>query len=554
MIKVSLIVGAALLATFVLRRRSAAARHWLLSVAIVCAAVTPALELLAPSWRLPVAKTSAPAVQPLRLAETITVVGTLPAEPERASRLEWPTAADVMRAAWIGGAALSVFVLMIGVTRLTWIARRSRRIADGAWFDIATRLSDALQLKRRVTLLQSDHPTLLVTWGFSRPTILLPATAAAWTPDRVRIVLRHELAHIERGDWVVQIVAELLRSIYWFNPLLWIACTRLRQESELACDDAVMRDGVEPSEYAGHLVDLARTLSARAWSPAPAMARPSSLHRRVSAMLNAHANRHPLTRSGRVGTAILLAALTFTVAGYSVAGQNEAAFTGVAVDAIGRVMPNATLILTNVHTKTTQETQTDSTGHFAFHGLAAGEYLLEDRVMGFGTHHRVMLDEGEHLEQSVTLQVGKVQETISVDGSAREPATPQSAQDRRRRREAVGPDPCAQSAVGGCIKPPTKIRDVKPVYSQALIDAKLDGQLVFEGRIGTDGFIKDLRVMSFEGRIAVPDRLPVTSPANPELVKAAADAIRQWEFTPTQLGGVAIETAITIKVNFIATP
>ena len=75
-------------------------------------------------------------------------------------------------------------------------------------------------------------------------------------------MLRHELAHIRRGDWAVLIAAELLRAVYWFNPLVWIACSRVRQESEYACDDAVLNAGVEGSEYATHLLDLARTLNA----------------------------------------------------------------------------------------------------------------------------------------------------------------------------------------------------------------------------------------------------------------------------------------------------
>ena len=49
----------------------------------------------------------------------------------------------------------------------------------------------------------------------------------SWSDERARVVLSHELAHIRRGDWIVQLSAELLRAIYWFNPLLWVACRRL---------------------------------------------------------------------------------------------------------------------------------------------------------------------------------------------------------------------------------------------------------------------------------------------------------------------------------------
>jgi beta-lactamase regulating signal transducer with metallopeptidase domain len=89
---------------------------------------------------------------------------------------------------------------------------------------------------------------------------------------------------------------ELLRAVYWFNPLVWIACTRLRQESEHACDDAVLTSGVDATDYATHLLDLARTLNAarRLNVPAPAMARASSLEGRICAMLNDRLDRRPL--------------------------------------------------------------------------------------------------------------------------------------------------------------------------------------------------------------------------------------------------------------------
>ncbi len=108
---------------------------------------------------------------------------------------------------------------------------------------------------------QSDHPSLLVTWGLARPKVILPSSADEWSDDRARVVMSHELAHIRRGDWIVQLSAELLRAFYWFNPLMWIACRRLRLESEHACDDEVMSRGVEGSDYATHLIELARALN-----------------------------------------------------------------------------------------------------------------------------------------------------------------------------------------------------------------------------------------------------------------------------------------------------
>src|SRR5439155_1346252 len=142
-----------------------------------------------------------------------------------------------------------------------------------------------------------------------------PLCADAWPADRIRIVLCHELAHIARGDWLVQMLAEVVRSAYWFNPILWIASSRMRQESEHACDDAVLSAGIEGSDYAAQLLDLARAVKRQRhpWVPAQAIVRASNLERRVSAMLNAGINRQPITRKGRLSAAIALTGVTLLV-------------------------------------------------------------------------------------------------------------------------------------------------------------------------------------------------------------------------------------------------
>ena len=76
---------------------------------------------------------------------------------------------------------------------------------------------------------------------------------------------------------------------------------RLRRESEQAADDVVLTQGVDAATCAAHLVELAREVQRhrRTWLPAPALARPSHLERRVSTMLNPRTDRRPMTRPGR---------------------------------------------------------------------------------------------------------------------------------------------------------------------------------------------------------------------------------------------------------------
>jgi hypothetical protein len=83
-------------------------------------------------------------------------------------------------------------------------------------------------------------------------------------------VLCHEFAHIARGDWLLQMFAELTRGLYCFHPLAWTAAARLRQERGHTCDDSVLDYGIAPFDYAHKLLDLARTFESPSRACAPA--------------------------------------------------------------------------------------------------------------------------------------------------------------------------------------------------------------------------------------------------------------------------------------------
>src|SRR5271170_3813054 len=185
--------------------------------------------------------------------------------------------------------------------------------------------------------------------------------------DRRRVVLSHELAHISRHDWFLQICAELTRAIYWFHPLAWLAAAQLRQESERASDDAVLCSGIAPSHYASQLLDLARTLenTDRAWSTALAIARPSNLERRFAAMLNPSINRSRLSFRTRIFIPFFALCLLFPLAALHLGAQNLSGKTsGTIHDPSGTGVANATIIMSNHEAKTIDMTTSDREGNF----------------------------------------------------------------------------------------------------------------------------------------------------------------------------------------------
>jgi TonB family protein len=556
-IRISLMLLIALLACALLRHRSAALRHWVLAAAIACGAAMPLLQVVVPAWSLsvnagaepllPSAAISPAANTPLAVAAPA-VKGVVP-PPARGAAGDPPWRGwssgrlpQIVLAVWAVGLAIAAAILAAGLLRLSQIAAAARR-ADDRWSPLVAELSGSFGIRCRVAVLEIDHPVLVVTWGWRRPKILVPRAAAEWSAERLRVVFSHELAHIQRGDWIVQIGADVFRAACWFNPLVWIACRRLRQESEHACDDAVLNLGAEAPAYAAHLLDLARASRRHraAWLPAPAIVNPSSLERRVTAMLNSATNRAPVSRWGRTIAAAALLAAALPLAGLA---QGGATLSGTARDESGGLLPGLSLTLElqdQQRPRLTVSAATDRSGHYEFTGLPNGRYLLQAQLAGFTTYTEALtVAVNARVEKNLTLRIGELQETITVTGTPGQGRTsdPRIQQLRRPRGSApVGVPPVARAAggIGGNIKAPRKIHDARPEYPAVALAAGVGGVVKLQATIAGDGFVTDVRT--------------IASPSD-DLARAAADAVSQWEFTPTLLNGAAVDVRMSVTVQF----
>ncbi|HKB14182.1 MAG TPA: M56 family metallopeptidase [Vicinamibacterales bacterium] len=554
-LKSSLIAAAALAVTALLRTQSAAVRHWILAMSVACLAALPLLAAVVPAWRLPLT-TSAPPREAALSSPTVSVT-IMPQSAGRSSNDEGRGQTRRERAGaispsrmmllplWLAGAAISGAALIAGMIRLRAIRARARPLDTGSWPRLMQQIARTAGVRRRVVLLQSDDPALLVTWGWLRPTIVLPFAARNWDDDRARIVLHHELAHIRRADWLVQMVAQAVLALNWFNPVVWLACRRLQRESEHACDDAVLRAGVDPTDYASHLLEMARTLARRRRVlPAPAMARASTLEGRIESMLNARLDRRPLSQSARLTTAVVVIALTASLA--AVAAQRYSSFSGTLTDQTNAVLPNVAVTLTNKSTGAKYEVRSDRTGHFEFVGLPDGEFALAADDPGFAPLRDALTIAGRDLERTIQMQLGSLMETIRVTNGPSPWGAPNAdrraeyrERAQRQRQEII--DRCAASggagAIGGNIKQPMKVVDVKPSYPEQLGAAHVGGLITLDAVIGTDGTVSNVSVVSG---------------ADPELDAAAIEAVRQWEFSTTFLNCTPVDVHMTVKVNFVA--
>ena len=222
-------------------------------------------------------------------------------------------------AVWGVVVLLFLLKLLAGFIAIDLLTRRAVGFEDPALTRLFSSLLSELNLKSTVRLLRSERTSMPIVYGIVRPAVLLPAEAEEWSEERRRMVLLHELTHVTRRDCLTQMLAQLACAVYWFNPLIWFAARRLRVEREQACDDYVLSIGTKPSDYANHLLEIARSMQERSvfeWSQTTsvAMARRSQLEERLLAILSKENQRGAVSRAVAASLVGVVCALLLSLA------------------------------------------------------------------------------------------------------------------------------------------------------------------------------------------------------------------------------------------------
>jgi beta-lactamase regulating signal transducer with metallopeptidase domain len=296
-LKGSLVLFASLALMRLLRATSAARRHLVLLLAILSFLVIPALSVTLPQWAVLPSKptvdepaiTSATARASTDLSQA-TVKDRLGRSTIAILDGPWPSRLPRhpglpmgVVAVWLAGIALIALRTAIGKRQLHRLAARAAPLRGRGWTDLV-RLPGWLTVELKC----SRAETMPMAWGVLRTHVLLPHGAAAWPVGKRRAVLYHEIAHLVRLDPLTQTVARLACTLFWFNPLLWTAMSRLGAEQDKACDDlATARFGNAP-DYAEHVLEVVASVGRNVSVShlASALAHRSALEHRVRAILD----------------------------------------------------------------------------------------------------------------------------------------------------------------------------------------------------------------------------------------------------------------------------
>jgi beta-lactamase regulating signal transducer with metallopeptidase domain len=297
-------------ALILLKKHSAAVRYYVTLTALATVFLLAVVTFLG-KYGAATERTVAPAVAyapaPTVAQAAGTTGGVLPASLTRDFAGYFAGHFPLVVLGWAAGVLVLLLRLVGGLAYAARMKSYQVTDADAGWQQKTASLAERLGLRRPARLLESGLAKVPMTIGYLKPVILLPLGAlAGLAPAQVEAILAHELAHIRRHDYLVNLVQSLLEILLFYHPAVWWLSARVREEREHCCDDLAVALCSDSVTFARALVRLEERYGQ---APALAMAatgRDGMLLGRIKRLL-APGRRTPTFVEGFIVALVLLA-------------------------------------------------------------------------------------------------------------------------------------------------------------------------------------------------------------------------------------------------------
>lgn len=232
-----------------------------------------------------------PSLRPVNQA--VTVSEPIPVQ-SSAHSVPWQ---PILVLTWLAVTLLFAGRLLIGQHRLSKRVRQGRIVTDPSILELLGNCKKLIGVRASIHLIASTAVQTPALMGVFRPKLLLPPhVIETFVPAKLRDIFLHELAHLKRGDVVINWVASVLQVVHWFNPVLWYAFSRIRIEREMACDSfalSVIPAG-DNQHYGNTIIDLMEHASHSGIVPSVVgiVEEKSEMQRRIAMIAEFRKNKH----------------------------------------------------------------------------------------------------------------------------------------------------------------------------------------------------------------------------------------------------------------------
>jgi beta-lactamase regulating signal transducer with metallopeptidase domain len=284
---------------------------------------------------------------------------------------------------WLVGVMALSSRLVAGWLVVERIKRAAAQPVSKAWLSRVRTIANRLRITRPVRVIESAVVSSPMVVGWLRPVILLPASAlTGLAPAQLEAVIAHELAHIQRHDYLVNLIQTAVETLLFYHPASWWISRQIRVEREHCCDDVAVELCGDRLTYARALADLEQLRGADMTLALAATG--GSLIRRIRRLLGVSSEQDNSPTS--VVVCALLVVLSLVVMREDVTSAQASGEVGVirgqVFDArLGLPLGGATVDLSD--RGPVASVTTDADGRYEANGLKPGEYQLSVRAPGY---------------------------------------------------------------------------------------------------------------------------------------------------------------------------
>jgi len=162
-----------------------------------------------------------------------------------------------MSSIYVLGLSFQLVIFSSGLSKLHYLKTRGLSVVPTTWNESLLAICSKLQIKQRVRFHLSEKVSVPMVLGHLKPIILFPvALVSNLELAQVEAILTHELAHIKRRDYLLNLLKVAIETILFFNPFVWLLSRHIETEREHACDDIVMMWTLSPIAYAQALMSV----------------------------------------------------------------------------------------------------------------------------------------------------------------------------------------------------------------------------------------------------------------------------------------------------------
>ncbi|WP_421938708.1 M56 family metallopeptidase [Pedobacter sp.] len=198
----------------------------------------------------------------------------------------------IIVAFYIIGIILQLFVITKGYNQLSKFKKIGLSTVPENWKSIFTHVTTSLKINKQIRFHLSTIVNVPLVIGYLKPVVLFPvALVNQLDTDQVEAILIHELSHIRRNDFLLNLIKTAIETLLFFNPFVWMAGRFIHIEREHACDDLVLKVTGKPLNYAHALLKLELLKDKN--SPAYALAatgKTQNLYQRIKRITNMKTN------------------------------------------------------------------------------------------------------------------------------------------------------------------------------------------------------------------------------------------------------------------------